>query len=564
MPTWSCLSTQTMGGATLTVTANASGNTISFYASSDPPASAPTNWFALNATPSNSSTATTSTTSTGSWQANVAGYTYVCMEMSTLVSGTSTVRIQPSTASARSGGGGSGTSSNQTKYGASYNSSGTATAVDASAAAPSTNGTYNLEEIVTAGAAVAPAFTLVGLVPDQAAGATVLFSDNNNVILNPAAALALPTPTTLGNANFFSIIATPGGTASTITPATWTISLNGGTAGATAVAASKSWCSLLIDQVASTQWDLNCSPIGTSGATFPVTVSGTVNSGGIPCFNSATNEETSAAIAAGVLIKGGGAGACAAASSITDNGTTATTADTGGYVAPVFVSNGTTAGFVDLPQGTTSAAVAPCSTATSICEQAPTAVTSYLLTRPAAAPDIASYRQTDGCAAASCTESYHPVPVVLTVTSDFTDSTSTTLVLVTGLSTTMPVSKAVVVKYDCLLYFDQSSTAVVDEIGVGITGTAPTYSNHHAVVWANASHAWTTTGVLSDLASTTPTLVASFTPSAITTIWSAELSGTIEQPSNATPGVFGVYVYTTTGTDNFIVKRDSACSVIYQ
>jgi hypothetical protein len=43
---------------------------------------------------------------------------------------------------------------------------------------------------------------------------------------------------------------------------------------------------------------------------FPVTVSGTANSGGIPCFNSATNLETSAAIASGALVAGGGAGAC--------------------------------------------------------------------------------------------------------------------------------------------------------------------------------------------------------------------------------------------------------------
>ena len=40
-----------------------------------------------------------------------------------------------------------------------------------------------------------------------------------------------------------------------------------------------------------------------------------------------------------------------------------------------FVSGGTTAGFIDFPQGTTSASVAPCNTATSICIQAPTSVT---------------------------------------------------------------------------------------------------------------------------------------------------------------------------------------------
>lgn len=67
-------------------------------------------------------------------------------------------------------------------------------------------------------------------------------------------------------------------------------------------------------------------------------------------------------------------------SSMTDNATNITTTDTGGFIAPVFVANGTTAGFFDLPQGTTSAAVAPCNTATSICFQAPTAVTSQLRT----------------------------------------------------------------------------------------------------------------------------------------------------------------------------------------
>jgi len=58
-----------------------------------------------------------------------------------------------------------------------------------------------------------------------------------------------------------------------------------------------------------------------------------------------------------------------------------TCTDTAGIRTPVFTSTGTTAGFTDFPQGTTSAAVAPCNTATSICEQAPAAVTSYLLNK---------------------------------------------------------------------------------------------------------------------------------------------------------------------------------------
>jgi hypothetical protein len=93
-----------VGGMTFTVSANASSNTLQFEASGD----GATTWVALNATPSNSTTAASSTTSTGTWQANVAGYTNVRIRMSTLAGGTSTVSIISSFASARAGGGGGG------------------------------------------------------------------------------------------------------------------------------------------------------------------------------------------------------------------------------------------------------------------------------------------------------------------------------------------------------------------------------------------------------------------------------------------------------------------------
>lgn len=105
--TASCLTVTvdpTQGGATLTVSANASGNTISFEASGD----GGTTVVALNATPSNSSTAASSTTSTGTWQVNTAGYTNIYLIMTTLVSGTTTVSIIQSTASARGGSGAGG------------------------------------------------------------------------------------------------------------------------------------------------------------------------------------------------------------------------------------------------------------------------------------------------------------------------------------------------------------------------------------------------------------------------------------------------------------------------
>lgn len=118
--------------------------------------------------------------------------------------------------------------------------------------------------------------------------------------------------------------------------------------------------------------------VATPTTTPAFTVAGT--SGGVPYFSSASTWASSGALNLNVLTKGGGAGAAPSNSSITDNGTTVTSTDTGGFVAPVFTANGTTAGFVDLPQGSTSAAVAPCNVANSICFQAPAAVTAQLRT----------------------------------------------------------------------------------------------------------------------------------------------------------------------------------------
>lgn len=173
---------------------------------------------------------------------------------------------------------------NQAAYAISSNVSGTPSVVDSTVCTPpSVNGQYTVGYTITGGAAAAPSCPQVGLAADEVAGSTVLYSDNNNIIYNPNSALALPTPTTLGNANFFTTIIN-NGSASTITPVTWTISLNGAGAGSTAVVGANTKCSLLIDQVASTQWDLDCVPIatGTTGtgvavrATSPTLVTPTL------------------------------------------------------------------------------------------------------------------------------------------------------------------------------------------------------------------------------------------------------------------------------------------------
>ena len=67
-----------------------------------------TTYQAINATPSNSTTAVTSATANGVWQANVAGFTQVRIRCSTFSSGTIVATINGSSASARTNGSGGG------------------------------------------------------------------------------------------------------------------------------------------------------------------------------------------------------------------------------------------------------------------------------------------------------------------------------------------------------------------------------------------------------------------------------------------------------------------------
>jgi len=104
------LPNQNLGGVTITLSGTWSA-TNQFEATGDG-----TNFSAINALPSNSTTAVTSATGNGLWQANVAGYVAIRVRVSAYTSGTVVVTIQGSTASARlnggGGGGGSGTVTN--------------------------------------------------------------------------------------------------------------------------------------------------------------------------------------------------------------------------------------------------------------------------------------------------------------------------------------------------------------------------------------------------------------------------------------------------------------------
>ena len=318
--------------------------------------------------------------------------------------------------------------------------------------------------------------------------------------------------------------------------------------------------------------DTGCALTQSAAGTFPLTIVSGV-SGAVPCFTSTTAESAGTLLATNALVVGGGAGVCPA----TGNGdfTYATHTLTAAAAGLVDLSAETTATGFKVPVGagfTSSANGVINYDSTNANTHIRTNGADSLATAEAAAITLNVIpKATDSThgliTASSITDdakniTSSEVAVLgnkVFVTGDFTDSTSNTLQVITGLTWTLPTSKAVNVSFHCALLFDQATAAVSDSFGIGVTGTAPTQANASGTAYTSASV--TQTGTLTALASTTPTAVVTFTPSAITTIWKAELDGTIEQPSNATPGVFNIYVSTSTGGDNLIVKRGSYCSL---
>jgi hypothetical protein len=193
-----------------------------------------------------------------------------------------------------------------------------------------------------------------------------------------ASTLAIPTPSTLGVPSCQEKLSNNGSSTVTLTPTAFTISKgSGGTPGATLVLQSGQECILSLDPVTSSNWKcdvveqavsagtgisltrsatgLQISNSGLTSLVFPIAVSGTVTSGGIPYFNSITQMSTTAALALKHLLMGGGAGGAPTSDSALDDGaTTASTltyTGTGGIVAPGFNTSAAGAGFLSLSAG---------------------------------------------------------------------------------------------------------------------------------------------------------------------------------------------------------------------
>lgn len=138
--------------------------------------------------------------------------------------------------------------------------------------------------------------------------------------------------------------------------------------------------------------------------------------------------------------------------------------------APTFLSTGTTAGFYDLPQGTTSAAVAPCNTANSICEQAPAAVTSYVVTRAGAGPANSNSAKSYSSGAATTETFVHAAQTVVLTGSAYTNATTSfsNVASTTNLNFALDASTA----YAGECYLVYSASAVTAGPKIQFTGPA--------------------------------------------------------------------------------------------
>ena len=147
---------------------------------------------------------------------------------------------------------------------------------------------------------------------------------------------------------------------------------------------------------------------------------------------------------------------------------------------------------------------------------------------------------------------------VVALTSDFTSGSGTTaLQTITGLSFVLQANLAQTVTFECNLSYSQA-TNVSDQFGIQAATFAPTRIDARG--WMGTSTTATTFGALANLTTTTATAIVTATPT-VTTTNGVILSGTIQNPSNASAQTINIMLSQATAADVIVVKAGSSCSV---
>lgn len=279
------------------------------------------------------------------------------------------------------------------------------------------------------------------------------------------------------------------------------------------------------------------------GGPFPQTVSGTVNSGGIPCFTSTTNEASSATLAAGVLPMGGGAGACVSASSVKDSGgTVSTTEPVATGASPCVGLTPGTGGVYCGNEGTTPT-VFPAST------------DSWWQNSTAHCEDEFANGVELGCALVQ------PAGVVGVQTITGADYTNTTTTPSTVFSWTLPATTvAKNYRYTCDILWESTAATLVGPVfGLNISA-APTQLTGNAAVQNTLAGA-DVNGYLSNNTTGSQTLVTSGAAGVTTTNYWAKIWGTIEGAAVA-GSTFIINAASTSGvTASLNIRRGAGCDL---
>lgn len=193
------------------------------------------------------------------------------------------------------------------------------------------------------------------------------------------------------------------------------------------------------------------------------------------------------------------------------------------------------------------------------------ASTSGLIVQAASSPTIDVFEvNNNGGAAQTYTDSQfhwaHP-PDIAALTSDFTDSSgSAALQNITGLSFTLPQSKAQNIPFECHMSFTQA-TNVSDQFGIQFNTNAPTRADAKAEVTLAGPGAVTPSfGYMNNLTATTATAIITFTPTAATQN-NVDIYGVAQMPSSASSGTMQMMVQQSTAADVIIVKAGSYCKI---
>lgn len=152
-------------------------------------------------------------------------------------------------------------------------------------------------------------------------------------------------------------------------------------------------------------------------------------------------------------------------------------------------------------------------------------------------------------------------PLYVYIDQDFTLAANTNLQRITGLTQdlrwTLRASTSQTVPFSCHLLYSQATAAVADQFGFQIS-LAPANAMLKAQVATSATAE--TDGNVPNLTTTTATAIVTFTPSAITTIWNADIDGLIETGNGAQANV-DIMAQTSNAADLITVKRGSFCRI---